>query len=562
MNASIYRFSLDVHEAQSSVVLDVKGGDTNRKLCIYLSDGGFPYKIAPGSYAVFAGIKPDGKVLWNSCAIEDNTIVYELTEQTVNAPGWLSAQIRLYSTDGKLITSPNFAMVIDEPAVKNDQVIAESEHEINALTALIGDATRLMEEMRNFRLPDEQITAAVSEYMAEHPVKDGEKGEKGDPFTYEDFTEEQIRALTGPQGPKGDPGTTDHSQLSNRDAADQHPIEAITGLREILDEIKAGSGGNAENGEDGFSPIAKVEQTATGAVISITDKEGTTTATITNGKDGKDGVDGKDGKDGSPGKDGANGSPGTSVTVKSVSESTADGGDNVVAFSDGKSVTIKNGKKGADGRNPVKGIDYWTPADQEAIVQQVLTVMGMHIVGVVGANNDIVFTGNLPEGTYQLKYEDAEGNVQQIGTIEVGAEELVNWLPVSVGADGSIYNADDTPGYKANTRYSASSGAETNYSGCYVTGYIAVKKDQTLRVANMTMDKNAADGNWCFGYMFDTAKANAKKIQVDAVGEYTFDGLGAVWNDNGYLTQFTIPEDGFIRLQASYIGSDSVVTLE
>lgn len=64
------------------------------------------------------------------------------------------------------------------------------------------------------------------------------------------------------------------------------------------------SGGNAE---DGFSPIATVEQTATGAVVSITDKTGTTTATITNGKDGKDGADGQPGKDGEDGKDGTAG---------------------------------------------------------------------------------------------------------------------------------------------------------------------------------------------------------------------------------------------------------------
>lgn len=45
----------------------------------------------------------------------------------------------------------------------------------------------------------------------------------------------------------------------------------------------------SQDGEDGFSPIATVTQTDSGAVISITDKDGTTTATITNGKDGTDG---------------------------------------------------------------------------------------------------------------------------------------------------------------------------------------------------------------------------------------------------------------------------------
>jgi lysophospholipase L1-like esterase len=68
-----------------------------------------------------------------------------------------------------------------------------------------------------------------------------------------------------------------------------------------------GSGGNAE---DGFSPIAKVEQTEAGAVISITDKNGKTTATITNGKDGADGQPGKDGKDGADGAPGEKGDKG------------------------------------------------------------------------------------------------------------------------------------------------------------------------------------------------------------------------------------------------------------
>ena len=35
----------------------------------------------------------------------------------------------------------------------------------------------------------------------------GEKGDKGDPFTYSDFTTEQLAALKGAKGDKGDPGT-------------------------------------------------------------------------------------------------------------------------------------------------------------------------------------------------------------------------------------------------------------------------------------------------------------------------------------------------------------------
>ena len=63
---------------------------------------------------------------------------------------------------------------------------------------------------------------------------------------------------------------------------------------------------------------------------------------------------------GKAGTEGSNGKEGTSVTVKSVSESAADGASNVVTFSDGKTLTIKNGSRGS---TPVRGTDYWTAAD-------------------------------------------------------------------------------------------------------------------------------------------------------------------------------------------------------
>ena len=49
------------------------------------------------------------------------------------------------------------------------------------------------------------------------------------------------------------------------------------------------------------------------------------------------------------------GQNGTSVTVSNVSESTADGGSNVVTFSDGKTLTVKNGSKGSKGDTGATG---------------------------------------------------------------------------------------------------------------------------------------------------------------------------------------------------------------
>ena len=144
MNASVYRFSLDIHEPHSSVCLDVKRGDTNsRLLLITLSENGVPYHISPECYAVFTAEKPDGNIVFNHCAIDGDQISYVLTPQTVAAEGRLDCEIKLYGADDKLITSPCFDIIVRD-TVYNEGDEIESEKEVDALTHLISEATTVV----------------------------------------------------------------------------------------------------------------------------------------------------------------------------------------------------------------------------------------------------------------------------------------------------------------------------------------------------------------------------------------------------------------------------------
>lgn len=98
---------------------------------------------------------------------------------------------------------------------------------------------------------------------------------------------------------------------------------------------------------------------------------------------------------------------------------------------------------GKDGYTPVRGVDYWTAADQESIVQQVITALGTPVFGTVDADNNIILTGALADGTYTLKYEDANGIQTEIGTLTMGVgdvEYLSTYGTINRNsADNSIY---------------------------------------------------------------------------------------------------------------------------
>ena len=75
------------------------------------------------------------------------------------------------------------------------------------------------------------------------------------------------------------------------------------------------------------------------------------------------------------------GKDGTSVTVKSVSESTEDGGSNVVTFSDGTTLTVKNGSSGSASEN----VSYQYAVENILCIGDSLTEGACVINGFTGA---------------------------------------------------------------------------------------------------------------------------------------------------------------------------------
>lgn len=114
------------------------------------------------------------------------------------------------------------------------------------------------------------------------------------------------RGLKGETGDKGDPGDTGNGiesieKTSTSGLVDTYTITYTDGTEdtfEVTNGQDGADGQDGQDGQDGFSPVASVSKVGDTATITITDENGTTTASVADGADGQDGSDGQDGADG------------------------------------------------------------------------------------------------------------------------------------------------------------------------------------------------------------------------------------------------------------------------
>lgn len=275
----------------------------------------------------------------------------------------------------------------------------------------------------------------------------GEKGEKGDTGATGPQGkpgERGPQGETGPQGPQGNTGP----QGDTGPAGPEGPKGATGPAGPDGAPGKDGSpgkdGANGAPGQDGFSPSASVAETATGATITITDKTGTTTAEIKNGKDGapgKDGTNGKDGAPGAPGTPGTNGTDGKNGTTFTPSVSAA--GDLSWTNDGGKANPATVNIKGP------KGEDYTlTAADKTEIAAEAAAAI---------AGTSVPAPASAAVGQIvRVKAVDAAGKITQTEAVDLptgggGADiweiiadytatEVASWITINKDTKGNSFS--------------------------------------------------------------------------------------------------------------------------
>ncbi|MBQ8859958.1 MAG: collagen-like protein [Ruminococcus sp.] len=256
------------------------------------------------------------------------------------------------------------------------------------------------------------------------------------------------------------------------------------------------SGNEDTNGNDtvGIKSITQGSQSSYDEGVNTLEvvlTDGTTTSFIVrNGSKGEQGPAGEtgpigpQGPQGEAGKAGANGQDGETPIV-TLTEVT--GGYKITIETEEKTqqAIIKNG---TDGKTPVVGIDYFTESDKADIVQAVIESFGGNPVsGYVDEENNIIVTGNLSNGIYNIKYELEDGTTIDIGELTLTDDDTEKPAYTNLAQP----NADNTTDFTiwCNNARVGSDGTVSTRDGYTVTNFFTLTSRDVLRVKNFKVER-------------------------------------------------------------------------
>lgn len=219
--------------------------------------------------------------------------------------------------------------------------------------------------------------------------------------------------------------------------------------------------------------------------------------------------------------------------------------------------------------------------------EQLAYLMGSTLVGKIDENNIITVMGNLPAGTYMLKYENIDGTTIDMGVINIGdngdsgedgdEKVPVNQIPISTDEnDDLLVGENGEKGYLTNSRISSSdtTGTVQTQAECEVTGFIPFKNGEVLRGNAYIFSNIGNDGSTAFANTtsynnitcFDSNKKRVGSVKWDLRNGNTVAGL-TVNADSSFIfdstVNGTVPADtALIRVSLINITDNSVLTVD
>ena len=236
-----------------------------------------------------------------------------------------------------------------------------------------------------------------------------------------------------------------------------------TGATITITDASGTTTANVENGEPGFSPSANVQQTTTGATITVTDKSGTTTADILNGK----------GEKGEPGF-----SPSASVTQTETGAT--------VTVTDETGTTTAELKNGKDGIG-IPGQDGFSPIANVQQTETGATVTVTDKTGTTTANLTNGAPGPTPSVSATATVNDSQGT-PSVDVTKTGTDEAPTFNFAFSGLKG-----ETSKGTKGDDGFSPIANVQQTDTGATIT--VTDKSGTTTAtVENGAPGKNGDNG--------------------------------------------------------------------